>query len=917
MTTAEGRGWLWQFGNATLDGAALELRVDGELVAIEPRPLEMLLALLRHPGEVVTKDELLESVWPGRVVTEGVLVKAAAKVRAALGDDDAQIVRTVHGYGYRLVADVRVLPQERSSPAASALDLVGGDAVPNRPHWRLQRTLGEGGHGEVWLAQHAKTREHRVFKFARTAAALIALKREITLFRLLHDSLGDRPDLVPLLDWSLDEPPYFIESAWSPAGSLLDWSQGIGGIASVPLAQRIALVAQVAEALSAAHGVGVLHKDIKPANILIGIGTDDEPYALLGDFGSGRVLDLQQLEALGITRLGYTRTLVDSADPTSGTPLYLAPEVMAGHAQTLRSDIYSLGVLLYQMIVGDLRRPLAPGWEREIDDDILREDITACVDGDPQRRLADAAELARRLRELEPRRVARMQAQSAAVQLQQAREQAERMRRKRRVALALAAVAGLGLLVSLGFHLQARHEQQRADREAATSRAVANFLNHDLLGTANPFGAQASQRPVGDLIEQAAGTVATRFASQPAVAGQLHLTLGSALAGMGRLEPARAALDRAIEVLASAHGDDHDRVLAARLQRTDLEARALEVPAYQSGLQQLEPLMARLPSDHELTIEWRIQRAWAAYLAGDHSTAAEALAALRQALPSSPGVAGVTDADGSRRHDLLRSRLLANEALALVELGRADAALPLAREAVDLRAQHYGPDHPETLLARFSMARALLETGQTAAAATEYDILSSLQDQRLGREHKDTLLAYHQLGTAQLRLGRFDAAATTLAIAADGRARHLGDTSFATLNSRQLLAAALLRTGHFNDAERQLQTVLTGIGSDTPYERQVGISARRVLGDLRLAQARPADALVECEQAAASAAAELPATHAQRVLLDACRGLALMALGLGDEAQPLLRQVREGVADLGVAALDALPRIDRALASAH
>jgi len=61
----------------------------------------------------------------------------------------------------------------------------------------------------------------------------------------------------------------------------------------------------------------------------------------------------------------------------------------------------------------------------------------------------------------------------------------------------------------------------------------------------------------------------------------------------------------------------------------------------------------------------------------------------------------------------------------------------------------------------------------------------------------------------------------------------------------------------------------------------------------------------------------LPATHAQRVLLDACRGLALMALGRGDEAQPLLRQVREGVADLGVAALDALPRIDRALASSH
>ncbi len=112
-----------------------------------------------------------------------------------------------------------------------------------------------------------------------------------------------------------------------------------------------------------------------------------------------------------------------------------------------------------------------------------------------------------------------------------------------------------------------------------------------------------------------------------------------------------------------------------------------------------------------------------------------------------------------------------------------------------------------------------------------------------------------------------------------------------------------------------MQAVLQRIGTQTPYERQVGISARRVMGDLRLVQGRPADALAECEQADADAA-ELAASHPQRVLLEACHGLALMALGRHAEAQPRLREVREAVAGLGATALDTLPRIDRALASA-
>ena len=119
-------------------------------------------------------------------------------------------------------------------------------------------------------------------------------------------------------------------------------------------------------ALSAAHSAGVLHKDIKPTNILISKSKDGEsPRASLTDFGIGLLIDPEALKKKGITATGLTQTLMGSkSTSSSGTPLYMAPELLEGKPPTPQSDIYSLGVLLYQMVIGDLSRALAPGWER-------------------------------------------------------------------------------------------------------------------------------------------------------------------------------------------------------------------------------------------------------------------------------------------------------------------------------------------------------------------------------------------------------------------------------------------------------------------------------------------------------------------------------------------------------------------------
>src|SRR5690606_38590615 len=101
---------------------------------------------------------------------------------------------------------------------------------------------------------------------------------------------------------------------------------------------------------------------LKPSNVLVS-ASGDGWQTKLGDFGNSRLLQPERLAELGITGLGLT---VDGGD-SSGTPLYLAPELIAGHRPSVRGDVYALGVMLYQWLAGDLQRPLASGWERDID----------------------------------------------------------------------------------------------------------------------------------------------------------------------------------------------------------------------------------------------------------------------------------------------------------------------------------------------------------------------------------------------------------------------------------------------------------------------------------------------------------------------------------------------------------------------
>jgi class 3 adenylate cyclase len=265
--------------------------------------------------------------------------------------------------------------------------------VPGRRGWVLKRKLGEGGFGEVWLARHRRTSDERVFKFCFDEQKLESLRREAALFRLIRDKLGNRSDIARLHELEIDQAPYFLECEYSEHGSLLDWVKRQGGLERVPLPVRLDLVTRAARATHAAHSVGILHKDIKPANILIYQTEDGQPRPKLADFGIGEVTE--RATHTGMQTAGWATTIGRSSGLRyTGTQMYTPPEVQAGERFTACGDVYALGVLLYQLVAGDLHRPMGQGWQRYISDARLADLIARCVDVDPQQRLQSAEALA-------------------------------------------------------------------------------------------------------------------------------------------------------------------------------------------------------------------------------------------------------------------------------------------------------------------------------------------------------------------------------------------------------------------------------------------------------------------------------------------------------------------------------------------
>ena len=357
-----------------------------------------------------------------------------------------------------------------------------GLSIPRRKDWVVIRKIGVGGSGEVWLIEHKTTKEQRAFKFCFDAQRLQSFKRELTLFRLLRDALGKRNDIASLYEVSVEEPPFYLESEFVEAGNLGEWAQSEGGIKEVPMNDRLNMFANIVRAVDAAHSVGIIHKDIKPSNILIAVEAG-KILPRLADFGVGQLASTDEIHRLDITQAGFTGEVDLSGDSTlAGTQLYFPPEYLVGQEPSVRGDVYALGVILYQLVAGDLSKPLGSGWQRDIEDDLLREDIERCVDMDPLRRFASAQRLAERITNLEERRI---------IAKAEETRQLLAVRRRRLLILTgvgmvilgvIAAFLGYAYLQQKELELQARATAREQRELKSQARATASGLDFRIAG---------------------------------------------------------------------------------------------------------------------------------------------------------------------------------------------------------------------------------------------------------------------------------------------------------------------------------------------------------------------------------------------------------------------------------------------------
>ncbi len=359
-----------------------------------------------------------------------------------------------------------------------------GAKVPNTS-WFLEQRLGEGGSGEVWLGKNQALDAHRVFKFCYRNDQVRFLKREATLFRLLRESVSFHPHIIQLLDVCFDEPPFYIVMEHVDAVDLKQWSDQEQDCSQIPLETRLEIVAQTATALQSAHEMGVLHRDIKPSNILIGKDPTNPAnvHVWIADFGIGHVTSADRLE-IG-NKAGFTQTLGNRESMLVGTHAYLAPELFTGKPASSRSDVFSLGILLYQLWTADLTRPLTADWESRVADSLLIEDLRLCLASDPELRLSTPGELAQRIRRLPERRI---QAQRSA-DLIAAGQRAAYRRGIARASLAASVILAIIAFLALAAGRQSRLATERekiAQRNlyAAEITAAGLELGADNLGRA-------------------------------------------------------------------------------------------------------------------------------------------------------------------------------------------------------------------------------------------------------------------------------------------------------------------------------------------------------------------------------------------------------------------------------------------------
>lgn len=712
--------------------------------------------------------------------------------------------------------------------------------------FRIERELGRGGMGIVYLAARADGayEQHVAIKWLPLSRLHAGHADRFRHERQIHARLR-HPNIARLLDGghSADGHLWFalehveglpVDAHAASAG--LDWRA------------RVRLLLPVVEAVQFAHGRLLLHRDIKPDNVLV----DSDGRPKLIDFG-------------------VAAWLLDAHAPSACTPGFASPEQQAGGATEVTSDIWQLGRLLHHVLLAEKPGQPAPAYPRD-----LAAIIAKATDPLPARRYASASALHDDLQ-----RVLRHRPVSARPpRLPHRLHLLLRAHPFGTVGSLLAALAFAAMVA--GFMLKLTRERDTAQHAQAVAEAVNAFLNRDFLPGADPLQGGSSDLSVAALSEHALDRVEPRLHDLPEVAGRVEMSLGRTLANLGHFKAARRAFSHAIEHFTAAYGAHDQRVLRSRLAREQVAIDPASLQAADQHLRVLRHDVLASPQPHaELLAEVDAQLARAAFLRDDFSLCEARYVAL---LPRLADAAPVTRADAYMGLGLCESRL-----------GHWSLALAHARKARALDEHALGVDHPLTLETHIAIAAALIGLGHYDQATILLRDLLTRLDHRYGPLHPTTLTVTHDLGLAITCAGHPDQGAQWLRRAADGRAQTLGTQHPWYAMTESVLGMALLQGHHADEAAHALARARQALGTNAAATPYIQVTLLENEADLALAQGRPAEAARRYDTAIDAATKTYPAGYRRLSMLRLGLGLALVDEGHVMDGKALLRQSLQAV----------------------
>lgn len=670
--------------------------------------------------------------------------------------------------------------------------------------WQLQRLLGGGGMGMVFLAERADQ------LYRRTVAIKVIRRRwDAAMARQLtaeSQFLADlqHPNIARLLDAGVtaDGQPYLVMEYVD--GQPLD---AACRAAELDAGSVLRLFAKVCRAVQAAHAQGVIHCDLKPGNVLV--RADGEPVLL--DFGIARLLD-------------------DGAAPLEfATPAYASPERMAGRPASVASDIFSLGV----MLSGVLGMPVFSAR--------VRADLQAIASKAqaelPLQRYAAAEALAEDIERVLTHRPIR----------------AGSIGRPRRVALFLrrnwrgCVLASTALLAAGVFVVRLSEARAVAEQNAREAAGIADILVA-AFDAADPALRGDLQMSARDVLDQAAGRIEHDREYSPAIRARLQATLGRAYQNLGRPQQAEALLRAGVQGLAEADAPPRQQAaaqaaLALQLTDTQRDAEAREVASQAlrlldrdddravrvqalnalgrsrsgSGTQELADAEAALLqalqlAQQETGAEGRRGEAAtlvnlaALYRASNQLDRSEAV--LRQALQAAAPTAKLKGLEYQRVLRSLSSTLQAQ--------GRTDEALQLGEEGFEVTRRLFGEQSSYTAAAEAELAGQYLDLGRYHRSETHF--LDSLRisaqvDGEQSQAYASKLLG---LGIMEEARGDYVQAERRYRQALALRQRALGPEHASSLDTEMILARLLLRSDRGAEAEEPLRRIATIWRRDLP-----------------------------------------------------------------------------------------------------